>query len=99
MATYPVKNIETGETKDVIMSVHVWSQWCEDNPEWQRYYTPENAPSLGVESVGDWQDKLKNKHPSWNEIVKKSERAGGISGRLARKGSVESSTTSAHYID
>ena len=33
MATYPVKHKETGETKDVIMSVHDWDQWKEDNIE------------------------------------------------------------------
>ena len=31
MATYPVKNIKTGETKEVILSVHDWDQWKEDN--------------------------------------------------------------------
>ena len=39
MATYPVKNKETGETKEVKMSVHDWDQWREDNPDWERYYT------------------------------------------------------------
>jgi hypothetical protein len=36
MATYPVINKETGEQKDVILSVHAWTQWLEDNPDWQR---------------------------------------------------------------
>ena len=49
MATYPVKNKETGETKEVKMSIHDWDQWCEDNPDWERYYTPDNAPKLGLE--------------------------------------------------
>ena len=35
MATYPVKHKETGETKDVVMSVHAWDQWKEDNPDWE----------------------------------------------------------------
>ena len=56
MATYPVVNKETGETKDVVMSIHVWDQWKEDNPDWERYYTPENAPGVG--EVGEWKDKL-----------------------------------------
>ena len=56
MATYPVKHKETGETKDVIMSVHDWDQWKEDNPDWERYYTPENTPGVG--EVGEWRDKL-----------------------------------------
>ena len=94
MATSPVVNQQTGEQKEVVMSVHDWDQWKEDNPDWQRYFTPENSPSLGIE-VGEWRDKLVNKNPGWGEVLKKSEKAGGISGRLASKGSYESSTQSA----
>ena len=32
MATYPVVNKETGEQKEVVMSVNDWDQWCTDNP-------------------------------------------------------------------
>ena len=39
MATYPVKHKETGETKDVKMSIHDWDQWKIDNPDWERYFT------------------------------------------------------------
>ena len=93
MATYPVINKETGEQKEVAMSVHVWDQWKDDNPDWERYFTPENCPALGVE-VGEWRDKLVNKNPGWGEVLKKSEKAGGISARLAGRGSYESSTQS-----
>ena len=94
MATYPVINQQTGEQKEVVMSVHDWDQWKENNPDWQRYFTPENSPSLGIE-VGEWRDKLVNKNPGWGEVLKKAEKSGGISGRLASKGSYESSTQSA----
>ena len=44
------------------MSVHDWSQWKIDNPDWERYFTPENSPGLGIEPVGEWKDRLvKNK--------------------------------------
>ena len=100
MATYPVVNNQTGERKEVVMSVMDWDQWKIDNPDWARDYSdPSTVPGMGIESVGEWQDRLNKKHPSWNEIVKKSERSGGISGRLARKGSFASSTESAHDID
>ena len=36
MPTYPVIHKETGEQKDVKLSVHEWDQWKEDNPDWQR---------------------------------------------------------------
>ncbi len=69
MATYPVKNKQTGETKEVKMSVHDWDQWREDNPDWERYYTPENAPKFG--EVGEVYDKLKKSHPGWNDVLSK----------------------------
>ena len=98
MATYPVINKETGEQKEVAMSVHDWDQWKTDNPDWERYFTPENSPSLGVE-VGEWRDKLVNKNPGWGEVLKKADKSGGISSRLAKKGSYESQTQSAFDVD
>ena len=76
MATYPVKNNKTGEVKDVRMSVHDWDQWKIDNPDWERYYTPENSPSLGVE-VGEWKDKLVAKKPGWNEVLERASKQPG----------------------
>ena len=75
MATYPVRNTETGEIKDVIMSVHDWDQWKNDNPEWEGYYTPENAPGFG--EVGEWADKLQKSHPGWNDVLRKASKAPG----------------------
>ena len=58
MATYPVVNRETGEQKEVQMSVHEWSQWCKDNPDWTRDWSdPSTLPGHG--DVGEFQDKLK----------------------------------------
>jgi len=75
MATYPVRNTETGEIKDVVMSVHDWDQWKNDNPQWERYYTPENAPGFG--EVGEWADKLQKTHPGWNDVLRKASKAPG----------------------
>ena len=94
MATYPVINKETGEQKEVAMSIHDWDEWKDNNPEWTRDYSdPSTMPALGIE-VGEWRDKLVNKNPGWGEVLKKSEKAGGISARLAGRGSYESSTQS-----
>ena len=87
MATYPVVNNQTGERKEVVMSVMDWDKWTEDNPDWSRDYSdPSTAPGMGIESVGDWQDKLNKNHPSWKEVIKKSEKSPGIRGRLAKRG-------------
>ena len=85
MATYPVVNTKTGEQKEVVMSITKWDQWTKDNPDWLRDYSdPSTVPGVG--EVGDWQDKLNKKHPSWKEVIKKSEKSGGIQGKLARRG-------------
>ncbi len=49
MATYPVVNKETGEQKEVQMSIHAWSQWCKDNPDWTRDWSdPSTLPGQGM---------------------------------------------------
>ena len=74
MASYPVKHKETGETKEVVMSVHDWDQWKEDNPDWQRDFSdPTTCPGVG--EVGEWKDKLRKTKPGWNEVQGKAEKA------------------------
>ena len=75
MATYPVVNTKTGEQKDVVMSVHDWDQWKIDNPDWERYYTPDNAPGVG--EVGEWKDKFRKSKPGWNDVLRKAQKAPG----------------------
>jgi len=76
MATYPVVNKKTGEQKEVSMSVHDWDQWKNDNPDWDRDWSdPSTAPGCG--EVGEWTDKLINKNPGWNEVLKKASKAPG----------------------
>ena len=35
MPTYPVKNKETGEEKELSMSMTEYDQWIKDNPGWE----------------------------------------------------------------
>ena len=76
MATYPVVNKETGEQKEVVMSVHDWSQWCENNPDWSRDYSdPSTMPGVG--EVGVWKGKLVRGKPGWNEVLDRASRMPG----------------------
>ena len=69
MATYPVINKETGEQKEVRLSVHEWSQWKDDNPEWDRDWSdPSTCPASG--EVGEWRDKMSRTHPFFHDIMK-----------------------------
>ena len=69
MATYPVVNTKTGEQKNVVLSVHDWDQWKEDNPDWTRDWSdPDTCPASG--EVGEWRDKMAKTHPGWKDIMK-----------------------------
>ena len=75
MATYPVKHKETGEVKEVKMSIHDWDQWKIDNPDWIRDWSdPSTCPSPG--EVGEWKDKLRKSHPGWNEVLRGAQKTG-----------------------
>ena len=76
MATYPVVNSKTGEQKEVVMSVHDWSKWCDDNPDWKRDYSdPSTVPGVG--EVGEWRDRLRKTKPGWNDVLRKAQKAPG----------------------
>jgi len=76
MATYPVINKETGEQKEVSMSVTKWDQWRKDNPEWDRDWSdPSTMPGVG--EVGEWKDKLVKSKPGWNDVLHKASKAPG----------------------
>ena len=76
MATYPVIHKETGEQKEVTLSVHEWDQWKQDNPDWQRDWSdPSTCPVSG--EVGDWKDKLRKSNPGWNDVLGKAQSAPG----------------------
>ena len=81
MPTYPVKHKETGEKKELSMTMLEYGQWKEENPEWIRDWSdPSTAPSSF--EVGDWRNKLTSKHPSWNTIL---DRAGKMPGSTVKK--------------
>ena len=76
MAVYPVVHEQTGEQKEVEMSILDWDQWKIDNPDWRRDWSdPSTCPSPG--EVGEWRDKLVNKHPGWNDVLHKASKAPG----------------------
>ena len=72
MATYPVVNTKTGEQKEIVISVHDWSKWSDDNPDWKRDYSdPSTMPGVG--EVGDWRDKLRKTKPAfWGSVEKRT---------------------------
>ena len=74
MATYDVIHKETGETKQVVCSVHEITQWYEDNPEWKRDWS--HGCAMAAEN-GEWKSKLVNKHSGWGEVLDRVKAAPG----------------------
>ena len=65
MPTYPVINKETGEQKELSMSMMEYGEWREENPDWDKDW---HAGVAAVGEVGEVYDKLKKHHPGWNDV-------------------------------
>jgi len=74
MPTYPVINKVTKETQTLSMTMIEYDQWRKDNPDWDKDWSQGCA---GVGEVGDWQQKLVNKNPGWNDVLRKASKAPG----------------------
>lgn len=70
--TYPVIHKETGEQKELEMSVSAYTQWREDNPEWDKDWS-QGCASIG--EVGEWRNRLINRNPGWNDVLHKASKA------------------------
>ena len=66
MPTNPVKNLKTGEEKELIMSMKAYDEWREKNPDWDKDWSKGCA---GAGEVGDWRDKMSKTHPGWKDVM------------------------------
>ena len=76
-----IKNIEKDKARDAKYYQEnkerldeINKQWRKDNPDWDRDWSQGCA---GVGEVGEWTDKLKQKYPGWNDVLKKAQKAPG----------------------
>ena len=74
MPTYPVINKETGEKKELSMTMLKYDEWRKENPDWDRDWM-EGVASVG--EVGEVYDRLKKSHPGWNDVLHKASKAPG----------------------
>ena len=59
MPTYPVINKETGEKKELSMSMIKYDEWRKENPDWDKDW---NAGVAGLGEVGEWRDTVSYTH-------------------------------------
>lgn len=84
MPIYPVINRETGEKKELTLTIPQWEEWKEENYKdgWDRDWD-EGCASVG--EVGDWRDKLDQKHPSWKEVLKRADKSAGSKSQMNKR--------------
>ncbi len=68
MPTYRFENTETGEIFEKWMLMAEKEPYLQENPQLK----PLIPTQMNVGEIGDWQNKLVSKHPSWNEVLKKT---------------------------
>ena len=66
MPTYPVKNLKTGEEKELRMTMKEYDEWKDANPDWDKDWSKGCA---GAGEVGDWRDKMSKPHPGWKAVM------------------------------
>ena len=64
MPTYPVKNLKTGETKELSMYMKKYDEWRKDNPDWDKDWMAGTGGT--VSSTGDVYSKTDG---GWNEVL------------------------------
>ena len=74
MPIYPVINKETGEKKELSMTMLKYDEWRKENPDWDKDWQA-GVASLG--EVGEVYDRLKKSHPGWNDVLHKASKAPG----------------------
>jgi len=67
MPTYPVKNLKTGEEKELSMTMAAYDEWRKENPDWDKDWSKGCA---GAGEVGEWRDKMSKTHPGWTDVMK-----------------------------
>jgi hypothetical protein len=69
-----VKHLETGEQKELSMSMVEYGEWKKENPDWDKDWM---AGVASVGEIGEVYDKLKKSHPGWNDVLYKASKQPG----------------------
>ena len=81
MPTYPIKHKETGEKKELSMTMKEYDTWRKENPDWDKDW---QAGCAGVGEIGDMTKKGEANSSGWNEILDRASRQPGSNVRKNR---------------
>ena len=56
MAIYPVKNLKTGEMRELQMTLAQYEEWRDSNTDWDKTWNA--GVCVAVYGIGDYQDTL-----------------------------------------
>ena len=79
MPTYPVKNKETGEEKELSMSMTEYDQWKKDNPGWDNDWSKGGASQS---REFKWTGEAASS--GWNEVLDRASKQPGANVRKNR---------------
>ena len=79
MPTYPIKNLKTGETKELSMSMKEYDQFRKDNPDWDKDWQAGVAAS---QEMFRWTGEAASS--GWNEVLDRASRQPGSNVRKNR---------------
>ena len=79
MPTYPIKNLKTGETKELSMSMKEYDQFRKDNPDWDKDWQAGVAAS---QEMFKWTGAAASS--GWNEVLDRASRQPGSTVRKNR---------------
>ncbi len=79
MPTYPVKNLKTGETQTLSMTMKAYSEWKDENPDWDKDWSQGCA---GAQDVGGWKGEANSN--GWNEVLDRASKQPGSTVRKNR---------------
>ena len=79
MPTYPIIHKETGEKKELSMTMKEYDQWRKDNPEWDKDW---QAGVAACQEIEGWQGEARSS--GWNEILDRASKQPGANVRKNR---------------
>ena len=79
MPTYPVKNKETGEEKELYMTMKEYDEWRKENLDWDKDWSKGCASAQEIEG---WKGEANSS--GWNEVLDRASKQPGANVRKNR---------------
>ncbi len=79
MPTYPVKNLKTGETQELHMTMKEYMTWKEENPDWDKDW---QAGVAETQEMFKWTGEAASS--GWNEVLDRASKQPGSTVRKNR---------------